>query len=40
VAEAIGASDTAGELAAVGSDDRALRDLAREGDGMFGPDPS
>ncbi|MFO0757123.1 MAG: VWA domain-containing protein [Byssovorax sp.] len=40
VAEAIGTSDSAGELAAVGSDDRALRDLAREGDGMFGPDPA
>ncbi len=40
VAEAIGASDSAGELASLGADERALRDLAREGSGVFSPEPT
>jgi uncharacterized membrane protein len=40
VAEAIGVSDASGELASLGADDRALRDLASEGGGVFRPEPA
>jgi hypothetical protein len=38
--ESIGQSDAAEELAALGPDERALRDLAGAGSGVFDPDPS
>jgi hypothetical protein len=38
--ESIGQSDAAEELAALGPDERALRDLAAAGSGVFDPDPS